>query len=140
VEPGRQLFYLAHSQTKEIVAFPFDPVTGRLGTRDRFVRIPPMLGLPDGAAIDSQGGYWYALHGVSRLRRYTATGAVDRDIALPVSQPTMCTFAGQALNVRYVTSSLDKLTSEQREREPLAGPLLRLRPGETGVLRPRTLR
>lgn len=138
--PDGKLFYLAHSQTKEVLAFPFDPVHGRLGTRDLFVRIPPMLGLPDGAAIDSQGGYWCALHGGSRLRRYTATGAVDRDIALPVSQPTMCAFAGEALDVLYVTSSSDKLTSEQRQREPLAGALLRLRPGETGIVRPCTLR
>ena len=43
-------------------------------------------------------GYWCALHGASRLRRYTPTGAVDRDIALPVSQPTMCAFAGESLN------------------------------------------
>lgn len=138
--PDGKLFYLAHSQTKEVLAFPFDPVHGRLGTRDLFVRIPPMLGLPDGAAVDSQGGYWCALHGGSRLRRYTATGAVDRDIALPVSQPTMCAFAGEALDVLYVTSSSDKLTSEQRQREPLAGALLRLRPGEKGIVRPCTLR
>lgn len=134
--PDGHLFYLAHSQTKEVFAFPFDPVKGRLGARDLFVRIPAMLGLPDGAAVDSQGGYWCALHGGSRLRRYTATGVVDRDIALPVSQPTMCAFAGGALDVLYVTSSTDKLTLEQRQSEPLAGSLLRLRPGETGIVRP----
>ncbi|CAN7603457.1 SMP-30/gluconolactonase/LRE family protein [Caballeronia sp. LjRoot29] len=133
--PDGNLFYLSHSQTKEVLAFPFDPINGRLGTRDLFVRISPMLGLPDGAAVDSEGGYWCALHGGSRLRRYTATGEVDRDIALPVSQPTMCAFAGEALDVLYVTSSSDKLTPEQLQSEPLAGSLLRLRPGETGVAR-----
>ena len=61
---------------------------------------------------------------------------MDRDIALPVSQPTMCAFAGEALDVLYVTSATDKLTPEQRRREPLAGALLRLRPGERGIVRP----
>jgi sugar lactone lactonase YvrE len=61
--------------------------------RDPFVQIPGALGLPDGAAVDSQGGYWCALHSGSRLRRYTAMGEVDRDIALPVSQPTMASRA-----------------------------------------------
>ena len=89
---------------------------------------------------NSQGGYWCALHGGSRLRRYTAMGAVDRDIALPVSQPTMCAFAGAALDVLYVTTASDKLSPEQKEREPLAGALLRLRPGERGIVRPCTLR
>ena len=69
-----------------------------------------------------------------------ATGAVDRGIVLPVSQPTMCAFAGEALDTLYVTSAAEKLTPEQRQREPLAGALLRLRPGETGVARPYLLR
>jgi sugar lactone lactonase YvrE len=132
---GRQ-FYLAHSERQEVFAYAFDQESGRLGARDLFARIPAALGLPDGAAVDSQGGYWCALHGGSRLRRFTAAGAVDRDIALPVSQPTMCAFAGEALDVLYVTSAADKLTPQQRRREPLAGALLRLRPGERGIARP----
>ena len=117
-------------------AYAFDPETGRLGARELFAQIPEALGLPDGAAVDSQGGYWCALHGGGRLRRYTATGAVDRDIVLPVSQPTMCAFAGEALDMLYVTSATDKLTPEQRRHEPLAGALLRLRPGKKGIARP----
>ena len=61
---------------------------------------------------------------------------MDRDILLPVSQPTMCAFGGEALDEMYVTSARDKLSPEALEREPLAGALLRLRPGERGVARP----
>jgi len=138
--PDGRRFYLSHSQRGEVFTHAFDPTSGRLGVRTLFAKIPESLGLPDGAAVDSQGGYWCALHGASRLRRYTAAGAVDRDIALPVSQPTMCAFAGEALDVLYVTSATDKLTPQQRQREPLAGALLRLRPGETGIVRPYLLR
>jgi sugar lactone lactonase YvrE len=67
-------------------------------------------------------------------------GAVDRDIALPVSQPTMCAFAGEALDVLYVTTASDKFSPEQRRGEPIAGALLRLRPGERGIVRPCMLR
>ena len=133
--PDGRLFYLSHSQRREVFAYAFDPGTGRLGARYLFAQVPQALGLPDGAAVDRQGGYWCALHGGSRLRRYTAAGAVDRDIALPVSQPTMCAFAGEALDMLYVTTATDKLTLEQRQREPLAGALLRLRPGATGIVR-----
>jgi len=133
-------FYLAHSQRREVFAYSFDLQSGRLGARALFAQIPDALGLPDGAAVDSDGGYWCALHGGSRLRRYTARGTLDRDIALPVSQPTMCAFAGEALDVLYVTSAADKLTPEQRRHEPLAGALLRLRPGERGIIRPCMLR
>jgi SMP-30/Gluconolactonase/LRE-like region len=62
-------------------------------------------------------------------------GEVDRDIALPVSQPTMCAFPGEALDELYVTTASDKLSPEQRRREPLCA-LLRLRPGESGIVRP----
>ncbi len=133
-------FYLAHSQRREVFAYSFDLQSGRLGARALFAQIPDALGLPDGAAVDSDGGYWCALNGGSRLRRYTARGTLDRDIALPVSQPTMCAFAGEALDVLYVTSAADKLTPEQRRHEPLAGALLRLRPGERGIIRPCMLR
>jgi sugar lactone lactonase YvrE len=138
--PDGRRFYLSHSCRREVFTYAFDPTSGRLGMRLLFAKIPETLGLPDGAAVDSQGGYWCALHGGGRLRRYTATGEVDRDIALPVSQPTMCAFAGEALDVLYVTSSADRLTPEQRRHEPLAGALLRLRPGETGIARPCMLR
>jgi sugar lactone lactonase YvrE len=59
---------------------------------------------------------------------------------LPVSQPTMCAFAGGALETLYVTSASDRLTPEQRRKEPLAGALLRLRPTERGIVRPYMLR
>jgi sugar lactone lactonase YvrE len=135
--PDGRRFYLSHSQKREIFAYAYDPKAGRLGSRDRFAQIPEAFGLPDGAAVDSRGGYWCALHGGGRLRRFTATGAVERDVALPVSQPTMCAFGGDALDVLYVTSAADKLSSEERLREPLAGALLRLRPGERGIVRHR---
>lgn len=128
--------YLSHSNTGEVFTYSFDPETRKLGFRTLFARVSKSLGLPDGAAVDSGGGYWCALHGGSRLRRYTVAGEVDRDILLPVSQPTMCAFAGKNLDVLYVTSASDKLTKKQLKEEPLAGAILRLRPGERGVPRP----
>jgi sugar lactone lactonase YvrE len=135
-----RVFYLSHSNSQQVLAYAFDLKSGRLGTRKLFATVPKELGLPDGAAVDANDGYWCALHGGGRLRRYTAEGAIDRDIELPVSKPTMCAFAGRDLDVLYVTSASEKLTPDQRRREPHAGALLRLRPGERGIVRPYTLR
>jgi sugar lactone lactonase YvrE len=55
---------------------------------------------------------------------------------LPVSQPTMCAFGGVNLDELYVTSARDRLSPGQLKEEPLAGGVLRLRPGERGVVRP----
>ncbi len=129
---GKRMF-VTHSNQKEIHCI--DVADGRLGERRLFARIPDGHGTPDGAAIDAEGGYWCALHGGGRLRRFFADGAFDRDVLLPVSQPTMCAFGGAELEDLYVTSAADQLTAEQLLHEPHAGALLRLRPGERGVPR-----
>ena len=132
---GRRLF-LAHSRDGTVYAYDFDMEQGKLGRRHVFARLPKELGVPDGAAVDVEGGYWCAVHGGGRLRRFDAHGDFDRDIALPVSQPTMCAFAGAALDTLYITSAADGLSAEQRRAEPWAGGLLRLKPGICGIPRP----
>jgi sugar lactone lactonase YvrE len=128
-------FFLSHSYNREIIAFDYDTDDGRISNRRVFATIPEGLGIPDGAAIDSDGGYWCALHGGSKLRRFNVDGSVDRDIDLPVSQPTMCAFAGEGLATLYVTSASDNMTETEKAEQPLAGALLRLSPGNKGIRR-----
>ncbi len=131
-----QRFYLSHSNEGEIYVFDFASAQGIFTNRRLFAKVSKAEGLPDGAAVDAKGGYWCAIHGGGRLRRFEADGTVDRDVVLPVSQPTMCAFAGDALDVLYVTSASDQLNKRQLLSEPLAGALLRLKPGVVGVTRP----
>ena len=138
--PDGKTFYLSHSRQHEVFAFSFDEERPALTSRRSFIKTPPALGVPDGAAVDAEGAYWCALHGGGRLRRYTASGALDAELLLPVSQPTMCAFGGQALDTLYITSARDKLTSEQLRKEPLAGAILLVRPGHVGVPRRCTVR
>lgn len=129
-----ETMYLTHTKERTIYRFATDG-TGKLSGKTRFATVPANEGLPDGAAMDEAGGYWCALHGVSRIRRFHPDGSHDRDIMLPVSQPTKCAFAGAALDIMYVTSATDGLSPEQRRQQPHAGALLRLRPGERGLPR-----
>lgn len=128
-------FFLSHSYSGEIIAFDYDADGGRLSNRSVFAIIPEGLGIPDGAAVDSEGGYWCALHGGSKLRRLTSDGSVDRDIDLPVSQPTMCAFAGEDLATLYITSASDNMSETEKAAQPLAGALFRLFPGKKGIPR-----
>jgi sugar lactone lactonase YvrE len=138
-ENGRRLF-LSHSNAGAIYAFDFDPGAGLLGSKQLFVQVPAALGLPDGAAIDVEGKYWCAVHGGGRLQCYTTDGKLDREILLPVSQPTMCAFAGRDLDWLYVTSASNGLDAARLRAEPLAGALLRVRPGVKGIARPYLVR
>ena len=134
--PDESVFYLAHSDQHSVHIFNYDLANGRLSERRLFIKVPPTLGVPDGAAVDQEGGYWCALHGGGRLRRYHPNGALDREVLLPVSQPTMCAFGGPRLETLYITSASDKLTPMARAKERLAGGIFRFDPGIAGTPRP----
>lgn len=139
LNPEETVLYVTHSNAQTIHAYDYDIATGRTSGRRVFAEVAVFDGLPDGATVDRAGGYWCALHGGGRLRRYHPDGRHDRDVALPVSQPTMCVFGGPGLDTLYVTSASEGLDAEQRRAEPLAGALLSLRPGIGGAPRPCTI-
>lgn len=131
---GRSL-YFAHSKEHRIDRFEFDVDTGRIGARHLFAEIPKHLGVPDGSAVDEEGCYWSAIHGGSRLIQFTPDGTVEREVKLPVSQPTMCAFGGPNLDMMYVTSAASGLSVLHKVTEPHAGGLFRFRPGVRGLRR-----
>lgn len=126
------IFFLSHSFAKKIYTFTFDRQTGVLSNRALFADISGEKGIPDGAAMDVKGGYWCAIHGGGKLHRYAPDGRLDQVIEMPVSQPTMCCFAGPDLDQLFITSARDKLNAEQQKREPFAGGMFRLSPGVAG--------
>jgi sugar lactone lactonase YvrE len=128
---GRRMYYV-DSPTRRIDAFDFDPRTGAIAGRRPFASVPAEARIPDGLTVDAAGFVWLALWGGAALRRYAADGTLERTVSLPVSHPTSCAFGGPDLDELYVTSARRPLTPEERVRQPLAGGLLRLRPGVVG--------
>jgi sugar lactone lactonase YvrE len=126
------VLYYVDSTTQQIDAIAFDLDAGRLGARRRFAAIDPGDGLPDGLTVDAEGGVWLALFGGGAVRRYLPDGRLDAEIRLPVTNPTSLAFGGAELTDLYVTSAKHRLSVEQLAREPLAGSVLRLRPGVRG--------
>ena len=104
------------------------PPPAELGAPRDFISVPQNLGVPDGAALDEEGCYWLAIHGGGRLRRYRPDGQLDRELMLPVSNPTMCAFAGPALETLFITTA-----SHGKSEEAHAGGLFRCRPGMRGL-------
>ncbi|HEV2704142.1 MAG TPA: SMP-30/gluconolactonase/LRE family protein [Steroidobacteraceae bacterium] len=134
-DEGYSTIYFADSEAGVIRCAHFDSREGTISEARVFASIPKQLGVPDGCAIDARGGYWSAIHGGGRLRRFRSDGSFDRDLLLPVSQPTMCAFGGANLEALYVTSETRGLSASERPRQPLAGKLLRLTPGVRGLPR-----
>ncbi len=125
-------FYRARSTDGRITATAFDAAAGRLGEERGFAAVDPGLGEPDGGAVDAEGFYWSAIHGGGRLRRHAPDGRLDREVALPVRNPTMMAFAGPDLAMLYVTSA----THGRSDGAPHEGGLWRLSPGVRGLALP----
>jgi sugar lactone lactonase YvrE len=125
--PGGATLYHADSARRLVYAFKLD-TSGALMEKRVFVRFEEAWGYPDGMTTDAEGGVWIAHWDGARISRFTPDGALDRAIALPVSRPTSCAFAGEALDRMFVTTA-----STGCENETLAGALFEVDPGVCGA-------
>jgi sugar lactone lactonase YvrE len=131
--PDGELMYHVESTSYRIDAFDFDPADGTLSGRRTLVAIDPRDGMPDGIAVDAEGGIWVCLFGGGELRRYSADGTLEAAIQLPVAKPTCPAFGGPALETLFVTTARHGQTPSQLQDEPAAGAVLALRPGVAGI-------
>lgn len=125
--------WMMHTDTPANVVwrYAYDPATGERSDRTPLFRFDAATtGGVDGAAMDADGGYWHALYGGAKLQRVLPDGTVEREIALPVSQPTMPAFGGPDMTTLFVTSAWQNLGDDERIAQPLAGGLLAV---ETGI-------
>lgn len=129
--PDGRAMYFADTHRHTLWAYDYDPASGA-ATRER-VFADTGKGRPDGSCVDADGCLWNADYGASRLVRYTPAGEVDRSVELPVTHPTCCCFGDADLGTLYVTTATQRLSPQERARQPLAGSLLALRPGVQGL-------
>jgi sugar lactone lactonase YvrE len=127
---GRHVYY-NDTPTGRVDLFDFDPDTGGFGARRTFVAVEPGAGLPDGMAMDEEGGVWIALWGGGAVHRYDPAGRQTDRIELPVRQVTACTFGGPDGSTLYITTS--RLGLEDGA-EPEAGAVFAAETGVRGVV------
>jgi sugar lactone lactonase YvrE len=132
--PGGTTFYYIDSGEPEprLRAFAHDPATGALSGERDLVRFGPGDGIPDGLAVDAGGCVWIAMWGGGCVRRYSAAGELLGIFPVPVSRPTCPGFGGRDLDQLYLTTAWEGRDAGQLAAEPLAGHLLRTRPGVSG--------
>lgn len=118
--------------------YPLDS-DGQIGTREIVRRFEQQDGgLPDGAAIDSEGFYWSAMFDGQRVVRINpANGEIVDEIPLPVRWPTMVAFGGPDLKTLYITSSREDRSAEELAQYPESGDLFAVRVNVAGRPEPR---
>ena len=106
--PDGETMYRSESMDCRIYTYDYDTATDRASNERIFASMPEGLGGPDGANIDTEGGYWVSLVGAPKggfVARYTPDGCLDFKIEMPVLFPTMIAFGGPDMSTLYVTSA-----------------------------------
>jgi L-arabinonolactonase len=106
--PDGRTMFVSDSQADRarIFAFDYDPEAAAVsaGRSIADFRANGWAGLPDGAAIDADGGYWIAALGGGALLRLNPDGTLDRRIDLPFAKVSKVAFVGPELDRMAVTS------------------------------------
>ena len=102
---GRTMYHSA-TKSKTIHVFDFDARDGSLANRRLFATVEaPDDGGPDGGAVDCEGFYWSCIFGTGKLLRFDPDGKIEREVVMPVPNPTMPAFGGEDLRTLYVTTA-----------------------------------
>lgn len=132
---GGRMYYV-DSPTHRIDVFDYDVASGQPRGRRPLAEVADVDGVPDGLCVDSDGCVWVAINGGGRVRRYTPEGALDREVLVPVTQPTACTFGGDGLGDLYITSAREGMSEQRIAAEPKAGSLFVVPDAGSGVAQP----
>lgn len=140
--PDGRTLYWSDTTSHTIMALDMDPQDGALSRRRVLQQFPlktpgqPLAtygGRPDGAAVDSEGGYWVAMFEGQRLLRLSPDGAVLQEVPLPVRCPTMPCFGGDDLRTLYLTTARHGRPAAELARQPWAGCVLEMRVAVPGL-------
>lgn len=135
--PDNRTMYFTAQFDYVTYAYDFDPATGEVANRRVFAQVTPADGLPDGLTVDREGGVWSALWGGWRVQRYDPNGKLEREVRLPVPNPTSPMFGGPNLDELYITTAWYLLSVEERARLKHAGALFRADTGLKGLPEPK---
>lgn len=120
------------SGARTIRSHDYDLATGTLGAAQLRYEHPRDGAVPDGIALDSEGGLWVALWGGGRVVRVDETGAITDEVVVPAAQPAGVAFGGADLRTLFVTSARVDLDESELAARPANGRLFACRPGVQG--------
>jgi sugar lactone lactonase YvrE len=123
--------YYNDTPTARVDRFTFYATTGTFDERHTFVTLDGRHGMPDGMAMDVEGGVWIALWGGGAVHRYDPSGALSEVIDVPAHQVTACTFGGPDGSTLFITTSREGLDDGA---EPGAGAVFAASPGVRGAV------
>jgi sugar lactone lactonase YvrE len=109
LSPDRKLLY--HSDSGGDTVWVYDVAPDRsLKDRRPFGRMPN--GMPDGLAVDVEGGVWVAAAYGGEVVRFRNDGTVDRQIKVPLTLVASVVFGGGEMQDLYITTGDERYLAE----------------------------
>ncbi len=138
-DPEDTRMYFGDTIGGMIYVFDFDIEEGRIFNRREFFPLADRKpAIVDGATVDTEGYYWFALNLGGKILRLDPKGRIDREIDMPIPSPTCVTFGGDNYETLYVTSQQAFVTPEQMARHPQPGSIFAIHGlGVRGLPEPR---
>ncbi len=103
--PDDRLMYYIDSLAYRVDVLDYDPETGQMGDRRPFVTLGSGDVMPDGMAVDAEGGVWVAVWGGGVIQRYDAAGRLTGVVRVPAANVTSCAFGGPDLGTLFITTA-----------------------------------
>lgn len=128
----KKWMYTSDTPNSVIYRTPLDE-RGEPGVRQVFKRFAPGEGIPDGAAIDTEGCYWTALFDGYRVARLSPQGEILEEYALPVRCPTMVCFGGDDMKTLFITTTRENMDEAEIAERPLSGAIFTLQVNVAGL-------
>lgn len=94
---------------------------GRIGEPHVFVDLASQPGAADGSIVDCDGYVWNAQWGGAKVVRFTPDGKIDREITLPVTQPSCVALGGAQHQTVFITTAREGMAHDALVLQPQAG-------------------
>jgi xylono-1,5-lactonase len=109
LSPDRKLLY--HSDSGGDTVWVYDIAPDRsLKDRRPFGKMPN--GMPDGLAVDVEGGVWVAAAYGGEVVRFRSDGTVDRQIKVPLTLVASVVFGGRDMQDLYIMTGDERYLAE----------------------------
>ncbi|HEY0216585.1 MAG TPA: SMP-30/gluconolactonase/LRE family protein [Cellulomonas sp.] len=103
--PDGTAMYLTDSVTRTVHRLPYDLATGTVGEPEVLIALAADGPMPDGTAVDVDGGLWVATWGGGHVLRFTADGDPVGAYALPTPLVTCPGFGRPGSDDLFVTTA-----------------------------------
>jgi sugar lactone lactonase YvrE len=136
ISPDGRTIYVADQRHHQIIVLDYDTTDGTVSNRRLFARLAEEDGMPDGLVVDAEGFIWNGHWAGWKLTRYDPDGKIERQIRFPVEHIISFAFGGKDLDELFVTTAWWGYSDAERERNPWAGDLFRVKAEVQGLVEP----